>query len=130
MKPAIIRLLACLAIVGVTALSVSMGQSSGESKNMDPAMSKPEHTEWVAILLRDMEAIKPGMAREDLLKVFRVEGGLSTREQRTYVCRKCPYIKVDVTFEAVGTLDDKLREYAKDKITTISKPFLEWSIAD
>jgi len=35
-------------------------------------------TEWVANSLREMETIKVGMTRADLLKVFTTEGGLST----------------------------------------------------
>jgi hypothetical protein len=47
-----------------------------------------------------METIKPGMTREELLKVFATEGGLSTGLNRTFVSRDCPYFKVDVEFEA------------------------------
>jgi hypothetical protein len=64
------------------------------------------------------------------LKVFREEGGLSTRTTQRYVYRECPYIKVDVTFEAVGAPEDKLAKSSKDKVATISRPFLEWSILD
>jgi hypothetical protein len=88
------------------------------------------HTEWVAGALREMQAIKPGMTREDLLKVFREEGGVSSRTAQRYVYRECPYIKVDVTFEAVGAQDDKLTKSPKDRIAGISRPFLEWSIED
>jgi hypothetical protein len=88
------------------------------------------HTEWLAKAQREMATIKPGMTRADLLKVFQEEGGLSTRTQRRYVYRGSLYIKVDVTFEAVGVPGDKLAEAPKDKITKISKPFLEWSIID
>ena len=70
------------------------------------------------------------MTRKDLLKVFQEEGGLSTRTQRRYVYRGSLYIKVDVIFEAVGVPADKFAESPKDKITKISKPFLEWSIID
>jgi hypothetical protein len=89
-----------------------------------------KHTEWIATSLREMQTIKVGMTREDLLKVFKEEGGLSTRLERRYVYRDCPYIKVDVKFEAVGAPEDKRTTSLKDKITQISKPFLEWTISD
>ena len=65
------------------------------------------------------------MSRADLLKVFTEEGGLSTRTWRRYVYRECLYIKVDVEFEPAGNTEDKLPERPTDKITKISKPFLE-----
>lgn len=94
------------------------------------AKTATEHTDWIARSLREMQTIKVGMTRAELLKVFSEEGGLSNRLQRRYAYRDCPYIKVDVKFEAVGAPDDNLTEHPKDKITQISQPFLEWSIED
>jgi len=92
------------------------------------AKTDSEHAEWLAKAMREMGTIKPGMTRADLLKVFEEEGGLSTRTQRRYVYRGSVHIKVDATFEPIG--DDKRGEKPEDKITKISKPFLEWSIMD
>jgi len=89
-----------------------------------------EHTDWIARSLRQIQTVKIGMKREDLLKVFKEEGGLSTRMWRRYVYRDCPYIKVEVEFEAVEQKEDKATEYPSDRIVKISKPFLEWSITD
>lgn len=95
-----------------------------------------EQTEWIANSLNDMQTIKVGMTRTDLLGVFTTEGGLSTGLNRTYVYRQCPYIKVDVEFEPVGrpARDAEGRvtliEANEDVIKTISKPYLEWSITD
>jgi hypothetical protein len=58
----------------------------------------PDHTAWVASVLKRMETIKTGMTRSTLLTVFTTEGGLSTVSHRTYVSRECPYFKVDVEF--------------------------------
>ena len=104
-----------------------------------PAQTSPisqRRTEWIAASLREMEQIKVGMTRADLLKVFTTEGGLSTSLQRKFVYRDCPYIKVDVEFEPVGRpardLDGRvtLEEDRRDIITKISQPYLEWSILD
>lgn len=89
-----------------------------------------EHAEWIAKSLTEMESIKVGMTRADLLKVFKEEGGISTRTWRRYAYRDCPYIKVDVHFEAVGEPAPRFAESPRDKITKISKPFLERSILD
>lgn len=95
---------------------------------------KPKHdadlTKKIEKVLHEVQQIKVGMTRADLLKVFTTEGGISDRKWRRYVHRRCPYIKVDVEFEPVGEGKDFLRENAADKITKISKPFLEWSIYD
>jgi hypothetical protein len=89
-----------------------------------------EHTEWIAQSLKEMESVKVGMTRADLLRVFKEEGGISTRTQQRYVYRNCPYIKVDVEFEMVDNVENKIIKSTKDKIVKISKPFLEWSILD
>ena len=89
-----------------------------------------DHTEWIAASLKEMQTIKPGMTREELLKVFVEEGGLSTRTWRRYAYRDCPYIKVNVEFEPAGNLKEKTEQFPQDKITKISTPFLEWSILD
>jgi hypothetical protein len=89
-----------------------------------------EHTKWIAKVLRQITKIEPGMKREDLLKVFRTEGGLSTRFQRTYVSSECPYIKVNVRFKAANNESDGLKEDPNDIIESISQPYLGWSVAD
>lgn len=81
------------------------------------------HTQWVSNVLLLTITIKPGMTRSDLLRVFTSEGGLSTRTHRTYVLRQCPIIKVDVEFSIAGN-------DANDKITQISKPYLDASHFD
>lgn len=91
---------------------------------------EPDHTRWIAKSLREIQTLKPGMTRDQLLKVLRAEGGLSNRTTQRFAYRECPYIKVDVTFKAVGELKDPLTRSPKDQIVKISTPFLEWSIAD
>jgi hypothetical protein len=89
-----------------------------------------EHTQWVASVLRWTYDIKPGMTRKDLLRVYTVEGGLSTRTHRTYVLKGCPGIKVDVDFVPVGNEQDGLTQSLNDKIQKISKPYLDYGIYD
>ncbi|MGA8430136.1 MAG: hypothetical protein WB729_09970 [Candidatus Sulfotelmatobacter sp.] len=79
-----------------------------------------EHIQWVDQVMRSISTTKPGMARKDLTRIFVEEGGLSTRSQRRYVYKHCPYIKVDVEF---STADDQRNESPDDKIVKISRPY-------
>ena len=90
------------------------------------AMNSP-HTKWIAKSLMEMQTIKVGMTRAQLLKVFTTEGGVSSRQWRRYVYRECPYIKVDVQFRPVGKSNYPHAQSRNDVITKISQPFLEWS---
>lgn len=63
------------------------------------------------------------MTRSDLLRVFTTEGGVFTRTHRTYVLEQCPTIKVDAEFSISGNEGD-------DKITQISKPYLDYPQLD
>lgn len=89
-----------------------------------------EHTKWIDSVMRSILTIKPGATRKDLLEVFTEEGGISSRTRRTYVYKQCPYIKVDVVFAPVGNEDKSLTEMPEDKVTTISRPYLEYSVTD
>jgi hypothetical protein len=102
---------------------------SGAKAFQTPSQSTQEHVGWVAEALKRIETIKPGMTRETLLTVFTTEGGISTRLQRTYVSRECPYFKVDVEFQAADP-PSRDGEDARDIIIKISRPYLQFSISD
>jgi hypothetical protein len=84
-----------------------------------------EHVQWVEHSLLVMQSVKPGMTRADVEKIFVREGGWSTRIQRTYVYRECPYFRVAVEFEPAPGAQEQ-----EDKITSISKPVLDWPRSD
>ena len=127
----VMRTLAAAIAASLFALVVSISAPSVRSHQR----AQPQ-TEWVAHSLREMQTVKVGMTRADLLKVFTAEGGLSTGLGRTYAYRDCPYIKVDVEFEPAGRPErDRdgrvtLREANEDVIKKISKPYLDWPILD
>ena len=73
---------------------------------------------------KQTDKIKPGMQRKDPLKLFTTEGGLSTVQAQRYVLIECPYIKVDVGFKAGSNGSNE------DIIESVSRPYLEWGIAD
>jgi len=95
-----------------------------------------DHVAWVAQALVQMEKVKPGMTRVDLLNIFTTEGGTHTPLRRTFVSRECPFFKVDVEFKAVGRPDRDANgrvtmvEDSQDIIVKISRPYLQFSITD
>ena len=117
---------------------VAIGDANAFQASPRPSQlqSSQDHVTWVAQTLQRMQTIRPGMARGDLLKVFTMEGGLSTGLQRTFVSRECPYFKVDVEFQAVGRPDRDedgrvtMVEDSRDIILKISQPYLQFSIKD
>lgn len=111
-------------IIAVIAISLSLSSFASD------AQYDADLTKKIEKVILEVQLIKPGMSRADLLKVFTTEGGISTRKQRRYVHLKCPNIKVDVQFKPVGNENDSLRESAADKIIRISQPFLEFGITD
>lgn len=90
----------------------------------ESAAYSQQRTLWIAKVLKQIDTIRPGMTRTDLESTFTTEGGLSTRRQRTYVYKDCPYIKVDVFFSDAGATE------AEDRIVSISRPYLAFSVMD
>ncbi len=85
-------------------------------------------TKQISDILTECKKITAGTPRTELLKIFTTEGGLSTATHRTFVHRRCPYIKVEVDF---SLSDPKQKdERPTDTVSKISKPYLEWSIID
>lgn len=111
----------------ITCSVTALAQSDYER---DTSGFDKQHTEWIATALKSIQTVKVGMTRSDLMKVFTTEGGLEfkseTTSQRTYVYRRCPYIKVDVKM-AISGPD---RDLPTDKIIETSRPYLDWSIMD
>ena len=106
MKPAL-----SLAIALVCIHVVSSQQLRGQKTTSTPV----GHVEWVGSVLKEIQTIKVGMTKNDLLKVFMPDGGLQSGT--TFIYRGCPYIKVNVEFE-------------RDVITRISRPYLANPVLD
>lgn len=87
-------------------------------------------TQQIADILTDCQKLKPGMTRAELPKVFTTEGGLSTAKHRTFVHRRCPYIKVDVDFDLPDPKQCVVAERPADTTSRISRPYLGWGILD
>ena len=104
----------------------SQSQLTEESLPEGVAFSQ-QQTLWVLKVMSEIGSVRAGMTRKELLKVFGEEGGLSTRTNRTYVYRGCPYIKVNAVFSRVDTEE---QESGDDKIVSISGPYLAYAIMD
>jgi hypothetical protein len=98
---------------------------------------RSDHVAWVAESLKRMLTLKPGMSRDQLMGLFTTEGGLVfSALQRTFVSRDCPFFKVDVTFrrergpDVNGSDPNRFQELNSDVITSISRPYLEFTHAD
>jgi hypothetical protein len=118
-------LLAAFAWIGVAA-----GQKPAKPMVVDQGLTRSMDQ-----VLKDVSSIQSGMSRADLLRVFTMEGGPSTRDEAQYVYRRCPYIKVIVKFRRPPDADVDWggapdEEWSGDVIESISKPFLEYSMGD
>jgi hypothetical protein len=113
-----------------------LGGAAIRSGSQERASKPVDHPEWVGRSLGEMETIKAGNTRRDLLAVFTTEGGLSTPLSRTYVYRECVLFKVDVEFQAVGRPERDAEgrvtsiESLDDVITRISRPYIARTVID
>jgi hypothetical protein len=107
---------------------VLCGATPGQELNQKPQINA-SLTREVEAVIKMAVALQPGMTRADVLKNFQTEGGISARQWNHYVYKRCPYIKIDVTF-VVAPGEGPLNESATDKIATVSKPYLEFSVMD
>ena len=123
------KLLLIVLAAGALASATLMFHDASAQANAE-AGTRAYLEKWVSKSLGEMNKVKVGMTRGDLLKVFRGEGGLSTRTQRTYVYKECLYFKVNVKFEPVGEVYERHGVSPDDKIVEISKPYIDYSILD
>jgi hypothetical protein len=72
--------------------------------------------------------IHQGIQRASLDPAFRPEGGLSTYGHRIYTAKTYPYLKIEVSFLAPYRVNGGNEESGRDKIKSISTPFLEYSM--
>ncbi|HKR02331.1 MAG TPA: hypothetical protein VJT09_16765 [Pyrinomonadaceae bacterium] len=88
---------------------------------------------WMESSLVEIETIKVGMTRRELMKVFRAQGGIFTRTQQQFVYRGSSHIHVTVKFEEVGQpgiIAPEQGDIGDDKIVEISTPFIAREMID
>jgi hypothetical protein len=96
-----------------------------------PKCTPADNMRRIAESFKEMEAVRVGMKREDLLKVFTPQAGFFsvTRGKGTYVYKGSPYIKVDVEFAPTDAVSNG-PERPDDVITSISRPYLGEPVFD
>ena len=109
-------------------LLILCGTACTQQANQQPQIDS-SLTREIDKVIKIASTLHPGMTRADVMKDFETEGGLSARKWNHYVYKRCPHIKIDVAF-IVTPGEDQFRESLVDKIATISKPYLEFSIID
>jgi hypothetical protein len=82
----------------------------------------------IAQALEDSGRLKVGTTRQDAERYFTLDGGMNWRGQTRYVFKKCDYIKVEISFEEDLSVQNGFSQ--KDKITKLSKLFLEFASKD
>ena len=123
------------------AICLLMGPRKAATQVKDVAQEEPKHYSWLVERLKEVDSVRVGMTRADLLKVFEPDGGLSRVLPERYVLRSCTLIKVNVQFEfpkgtpvttlplefefPKGTSKTNLPNDSELKISAISKPYLE-----
>jgi hypothetical protein len=129
-----IRRLLVLVFISIASISASSSVRFAHSAMQEPCSQ--DHEAWVAHALEKMETIKPGMTRQELLKVFTTQGGFSNGLRRMFVSRDGRYFKVDVEFRPVGRSDRDsggrvtVEEDSRDVIVKISPPFVQFGVTD
>jgi hypothetical protein len=118
-----LKVMFCWLIFFVLCRSVP-GQQAIHEPQIDASLTRE-----IDAVVRIADALHPGMTRADVLKNFQTEGGISASQWNHYVYKRCPYIKIDVTF-VVAPGEGSFNESATDKIATVSKPYLQFSILD
>jgi hypothetical protein len=110
-----------VAIILLSLVSLTLGATPGS-----PGCSAAEHEMWISQATTEMQTIKAGRTREDLLKVFKRAGGFYTtsRLAGTYEYKGSPYIKVDVEFSETPGSEGSTVDSPKDLIKSVSKPYL------
>ncbi|HEY2294595.1 MAG TPA: hypothetical protein VGM86_28170 [Thermoanaerobaculia bacterium] len=89
----------------------------------DPC-TRDAHLRWLRACEGDALAL-PGLTRAELLNNFIEDGGLSTYEDRTYIHRRCGYLKVEVHF----SLTHEQAESPDDAVESAS-PYVGCAIFD
>lgn len=115
------------ACVGWACVAVFVAQLRASKHQPDP-----EHAKWVARCLKDFQSIKVGMTRGEIEARLSKDGGLQGVSPVRFTHPACEYFKIDVGFEFKRDAADQNRaiESKDDKVTSISKPYIETPFAD
>jgi hypothetical protein len=119
------RIVLVLCIGLVISFCLAQGENTKEKPNI-------ECTKWVEKCLSDFESIKPGMTRGEIEKKFMWDGGLQGASPFRFTHPECRYFKIDVEFDLKRDEKDQNRTLwsPDDKVTKVSKPYIESPVTD
>jgi hypothetical protein len=69
------------------------------------------------------------MARKEVEKDFKYDGGIQFRDRGLYTYRGCAYIKLEVDFQLAPNQPDA-RSSPDDTVTKVSKLFIDYPTMD
>lgn len=78
--------------------------------------------------LSELNHIKVGAKRKEIEKQFVIDGGVTFRNETTYIFKLCPLIKIKVTFSQ--NEGSSTHNSSNDVIRSISKPYIEYAAKD
>src|SRR5713101_1431706 len=108
-------------IVFLALLALNASLNSAQQPHFSDLEHTAEANQWIEDTLVSIQTIHVGMTRDDLEKRFTIEGGFhgGPLSRQVYEYKQCGFIKVEVEFNHL------LRLATEDKITRISRPYLE-----
>lgn len=116
------KAIASLITFSISVALVSIGSIRGSQAQNSPACADVQHA------LTDRGLIKVGSVRREVEKYFVQDGGLQFPGTTRYVYTWCPYIHVDVDFEAKASAGQLFSP--DDVVTKISKLYVDYSAKD
>jgi hypothetical protein len=96
-------------------------------------VSKAQQTSSCPVVTQALESvaqIKTGTTRSDVEKRFTQDGGLFSRSETVYTYNGCQYIKIRVRFSLDADFKGFVSGSPKDRVVSVSTPFLEYPAKD
>lgn len=114
-------------VISIDGKEIGFNILTGKQRALAHNQSSSESTQWLEQRIREAKTIKPGMTRQDLLKMCDVEGGLQPMLANRYVLKSCPLIKVEVDFDAKATDKKKDNEIT---VVKVSRLYTDFAVVD
>ena len=98
-------------------------QNTNTPKNLTPFLQQ---------CLYDFSKIKVGMTRVEIEKMFPYPGGINGVSPTRFIHPRCDFFVIEVTFDFKRDLANQGRaiEGKDDKVTAVSRPFIEYPASD
>jgi hypothetical protein len=78
--------------------------------------------------LNDYQHIRVGITRNEVERYFKRDGGMQFPDNTRYVYSKCPYLHLDVEFQAKGSTEPPFS--GEDTVIKTSKLYVDYSVKD